>query len=248
MVCGPVAPLSAGAATALAVADPPDGFFTAVSAGEWHSCGLRADRVIVCWGHNRHGQAEPPNKLTAVTTGHRHSCGLRADGIIVCWGDNTYVGRAGQPGEFTAVSAGLGIRVVCGPMASSSAGAATQIGTATMWVRLTHPTEISRRSPPDSGIRVVCGPMAPSSAGASTARVRLTHPTEISRRSPPDRHSCGLRADGIIVCWGYNGDAGQADPPDGIFTAVSAGYAAFVWFAGRWHHRLLGQLQRQRPG
>ena len=89
-----------------------------------------------------------------------------------------------------------GIRVVCGPMAPSSAGAAT------MWVRLTHPTEISRRCPPGHTIRVGCGPMAPSSAGASThhpgsaiaIRVRLSHPTGLSRRSPPDytiRVGCG---------------------------------------------------------
>ena len=38
----------------------------------------------------------------------------------------------------------------------------------------------------------------------------------------------------------YNRD-GQADPPDGNFTAVTARRSAFVWFAGRWHHRLLGQ-------
>ena len=34
---------------------------------------------------------------------------------------------------------------------------------------------------------------------------------------------------------------------DGNFTAVSAGGLAFVWFAGRWHHRLLGpQLSLER--
>ena len=92
-----------------------------------------------------------------------------------------------------------------------------------MRVRLSHPTEISRRSPPDRGIRVVCGPMTPLSAGATTATVRLTHPTEISRRSPPEiiiRVGCG--ADDTIVCWGDN-RFGEADPPDGDFTAVTTG-------------------------
>ena len=40
------------------------------------------------------------------------------------------------------------------------------------------------------------------------------------------KHTCYLDADGIVQCWGANGDAdkGQADPPAGAFTAISAGY------------------------
>ena len=35
-------------------------------------------------------------------------------------------------------------------------------------------------------------------------------------------HSCGLTADGTIICWGSNGQ-GQRDAPSGIFIAVTAG-------------------------
>ena len=183
-------------------ADPPDGNFTAVSAGSHHSCGLRADGTIVCWGWNRFGETEPPNGIfTAVDSGLYHSCGLRADGTIVCWGWNRY-GQVDPPdGNFTAVSTPViaGIRVGCGPMAPSSAGAATATA------RLTHPTGISRRSPPEAGIRVGCGPMAPSSAGASTQTARADPPDGIfTAVSPGGAHSCGLRADGTIVCWGSN--------------------------------------------
>ena len=40
------------------------------------------------------------------------------------------------------------------------------------------------------------------------------------------KHTCYLDADGIVQCWGANGDAdrGQADPPAGAFAAISAGY------------------------
>ena len=37
-------------------------------------------------------------------------------------------------------------------------------------------------------------------------------------------HSCLTRSDGTVLCWGGNG-AGQADPPDGTFTALTAGYS-----------------------
>ena len=143
-------------------ADPPEGEFTAVSAGAWHSCGVRTDGTIVCWGDNFHGQFDPPEgEFTAVSAGSWHSCGLRTDGTIVCWGNNLS-GRADPPdGEFTAVTTGYLHSCGLRPMAPSSAGATTA-----HTARLTHPKASSLRFPPQGGIRVVCGPMAPSSAGA----------------------------------------------------------------------------------
>ena len=35
-------------------------------------------------------------------------------------------------------------------------------------------------------------------------------------------HTCGLKTDGTLSCWGYN-EAGKASPPGGTFTQVSAG-------------------------
>jgi alpha-tubulin suppressor-like RCC1 family protein len=38
-----------------------------------------------------------------------------------------------------------------------------------------------------------------------------------------DDHGCGVKTDGTLVCWGKN-DEGQATPPPGVFTEVSAGF------------------------
>ena len=35
-------------------------------------------------------------------------------------------------------------------------------------------------------------------------------------------HACGVKTDGTVACWGDN-SVGQATPPAGTFTAVSAG-------------------------
>ena len=72
----------------------------------WHSCGLRTDRTIQCWGHNGLGQTNGRDgQFTAVAAGGRHSCGLRTDGAIQCWGSNSSRQTNAPEGQFTAVMA-----------------------------------------------------------------------------------------------------------------------------------------------
>ena len=95
---GPVSP---------AARSPGDAGFGAVSVGASHSCWLRDDGSVVCWGSNHVGQADaPPGVFTAVSVGRDHTCGVRAGGAVACWGNDSY-GKADAPaGAFTAVSAG----------------------------------------------------------------------------------------------------------------------------------------------
>ena len=88
----------------------PAGAFQTVSVGLRHSCGLRADNTITCWGNNDEGQADAPaGAFQTVSVGLRHSCGLRADNTITCWGNNDE-GQADAPaGAFQTVSAGSSI-------------------------------------------------------------------------------------------------------------------------------------------
>jgi alpha-tubulin suppressor-like RCC1 family protein len=60
-----------------------------VSAGYAHTCGLKGDGTVVCWGWNGYGQSTPPmGTFTQVVAGASHTCGLKSDGTVVCWGDN----------------------------------------------------------------------------------------------------------------------------------------------------------------
>ena len=42
--------------------EPPDadGLFRSVSVGQWHTCGVRRDGSVDCWGYDIAGQATPP--------------------------------------------------------------------------------------------------------------------------------------------------------------------------------------------
>ena len=100
--CDPTADVDEDPAT-----DTPPASFKAVSAGGDHSCAIRTDDTITCWGHNGSGQVDAPTgSFKAVSAGEYHSCGIRIDNTITCWGDN-YNGQADAPTEsFKTVSAG----------------------------------------------------------------------------------------------------------------------------------------------
>ncbi len=66
---------------------PPAGTFIQVSAGYAHTCGLRTDGTLACWGCNDYGQAAPPaGTFSQVSAGGYHTCGLQTDGTLACWG------------------------------------------------------------------------------------------------------------------------------------------------------------------
>ena len=58
-----------------------------VAAGAIHTCALRGDDTVTCWGDNEHGQTNAPSgTFDAVSAGRSHSCGLRTNGITCLLG------------------------------------------------------------------------------------------------------------------------------------------------------------------
>ena len=182
-----------------------------MSAGSFHTCGLRADGTITCWG--AHGEDErrieatglldsPPGIFSQIDAGHNQSCAIRLDGAVRCWGsisiesDIPPEGKAAMEamwappeGRFISVSAGFLLSCVvkddntaqCWGVAASLSDAMTP--------------------PEDKYVSVSVGGF----------------------------HACGIRTDQTVVFWGSNqgfdGDfLGQATPPDGPFEVINAGF------------------------
>ena len=193
--------------------------FIAVSAGDYHSCGLRTDGTIECWGNNRDGKTDAPGgSFNAVSAGVLHSCGLRTDGTIKCWGGN-WDGEADAPsGVFSSVSAGWG----------HSCGLRTD-GTIECWGA----NRDGEADAPGGSFRAVnaqgdhsCG-LRIDGAIVCWGDNRFGQPDALggafSEYAVGSNHSCGLRTNGTIECWGFN-FAGQVDAPSGVFSAVTVGF------------------------
>lgn len=192
--------------------------FTAVSTGNNHSCGLRTDNTVLCWGLNRHGQADAPDgEFTAVAGRYQHACGLRTDGAATCWGYNDH-GQADAPdARFTALAAGD--LFTCGLRTD---------GAVTCWGSNSH----GKGATPDNDYTAItagsshwCGLRTDGTAacwGHNNFGKADAPGGEFTALAAGYLHSCGLRTDGTITCWGSNA-RGQLDVPDGQFTAIAAG-------------------------
>ena len=63
-----------------------------LTAGSYHTVGLRSDGTVVAVGMNKHGQCDVGGwrDIMAVAAGCVHSLGLKPDGTVVAVGDNDY--------------------------------------------------------------------------------------------------------------------------------------------------------------
>ena len=89
--------------------DPSGGRFTAVAAGEDHSCGIREDGTAQCWQgiENNPGWAVYlDGNFTAIAAGSGYSCGIRDNGAAECWEDDYQAGVDPPEGRFAAISVG----------------------------------------------------------------------------------------------------------------------------------------------
>ncbi len=155
---------------------PPDSSsFASVAAGFDHTCGVRIDGSVVCWGSNTDGQASPPaGSFAEVSGGHAHTCGLKNDETIACWGSDDH-GQASPPkGSFASISAGT----------AHSCGLKTD-GSAVCW----GDGQFGKATPPDM---LVWNEL---SRAAHTARRTL----RIDQRRFPPRLWCETRRRGRLL-------------------------------------------------
>ena len=208
-------PLGAGTLRATWMPVPVSGGlkFRELSAGSGHVCGITPGGEAHCWGSNWAGElgtGAAPGRTTvpmpvqggrrwrAISSGTVHTCGIAEDSLAYCWGAGSN-GRLGIGDlqcaitdpcvrstpqavvggiRFAAISAGNGF--TCG-VAVDGAG----------WCW--------------GGFEPFYGVLGTGSAGGSHVPVRVAGGHRFTMISAGTRSVCGLRTDGVALCWGTGG-------------------------------------------
>ncbi|HEX2677148.1 MAG TPA: hypothetical protein VHM19_10925, partial [Polyangiales bacterium] len=189
---------------------------TVLAAGLRHTCQI-TDGELWCWGENTSGQlglgntsshATPTrvgdaNDWLDVAGGQHHTCGLRAPGQLWCWGENN-VGQLGlgdTAPHFEPTRVGViedFSDVSCG---GDNCCALRSGHTLYCW------GDNLEGSPGQNDTPGALDVLTPSRVAGSLA---------IQRFSVGGAHSCAIRDDGALYCWGRNNDGelglGSADP------------------------------------
>ena len=190
---------------------------------------MRTDGRVICWGAKRAGETEAPSgRYSQVSAGWDHSCGLRSDGGVVCWGRNTH-GRTEAPaGRYSQVS-GLGPQLraafgrrrgllglervrpeggAVGPLQPGQRGLFSQLRAAFGRRRGLLGRERIRPGGGADDSQVSAGFAGCVRTAGCWGRNRDGQTEAPSGRysqvSAGEDHSCGLRSDGGVVCWGAN--------------------------------------------
>ncbi len=184
--------------------------FTKVAKGNRHTCAIRSDQKLYCWGYNTNGNigdGTTVNRLLPVAvdaaTNYAHiaagqffTCGITSTGVLKCWGLNSNNqlgdGSTTQRTTPTIINSGISYKALA-QTANSTMCAITSSDVLKCWgfnnfgqVGVGGTTNTAFPTVVDSGVSY-------SSVVASIG------------------HTCGLTTTGILKCWGQNSSSQLGD-------------------------------------
>ena len=186
-----------------------------IALGASHTCALKPDNTVVCWGYNGRGalgngsltsQSIPTavpglTGVTAISSGGEHTCALKGDRTVVCWGSNA----SGQLGDNTTLNKNVPTLVTgLFGVVSISAGydhtCAVTNSAVFCWGlndkgQLGDGTTVNKSAATLVSGLVTGAPGSPTLVGVSSGY----------------RHTCATKSDGKVACWGQNADGELGD-------------------------------------
>jgi alpha-tubulin suppressor-like RCC1 family protein len=183
-----------------------------ISAGGGHTCGIKSDKTLWCWGADGSGQlgddatlAQKPTPVIvaggatwkAVAAGGSHTCGIKSDNTLWCWGNDS----TGQLGDDATIANQSTPVIVAGGATWKAVAAGNDLTCGiksddTLWCwgndangGLGDDATIANKSTPV----IVAGGATWKAVGAGS------------------NYACGIKSDDTLWCWGndVNGQLGD---------------------------------------
>ncbi|MEF2176105.1 MAG: InlB B-repeat-containing protein [Candidatus Absconditabacteria bacterium] len=185
-----------------------------ISLGTNHTCGIKTDGKLYCWGDNAYGQLgdgtttqrsnptliDGTNNYLQVSSGRRHTCALRSDNKLYCWGWNL----RGQVGDGSTTQRSS-------PVPIDSANSYKYVS-----------TSLSNSCAIRLDDKIYCWGFNSSGQVGDGSTTQRNSPVPVSSSLTfktvvnGDGHVCGLTTSNKIYCWGDNefGQVGNASYTD----------------------------------
>ncbi|UJR84342.1 MopE-related protein [Sandaracinus amylolyticus] len=192
----------------------------AIAAGNAHTCAIRPDTRVVCWGGNTSGElgdtaaAADEAVLVPGVEGVREieagigtTCARGADDVLTCWGWDGLLGPR-TFGGFPAVAGGFGRLSALGAVSDFSLGGqhacAVRGGRVVCWGA--------------SCQGVVDGTTSDCAPGTSQRTTEITGIDDAVQVDAGYVMNCAVRSSGRVTCWGpnYGGNLGGGTTTPGI--------------------------------
>ena len=179
--------------------------YLAVDAGKNHTCGIKLDNTLECWGDNTQGQTNAPEEgqFLSVSAGGVYSCGIDFENQLQCWGhaaissppDGSYTHVAVGDEHACAITVAVGNnnRIVCWGLPNNDGRTANRAPNDSRgpWLSVSAGSDYNCTIDYYYRNRMLCWG---SSKGVSFERVMAV--------STGGAHICGLYNNAAVVCGG----------------------------------------------
>jgi len=214
-----------------------------VTVGYWHTCAQKSDGSLWCWGRNSEGQiginstspwVNAPSQVlnlptaTSLSAGGWHTCAVKTpDQTVWCWGDNAW-GKLGD-GTWTSRLAPVQVVQLAPGLGPDDQATFVEAG----WLHTCagkSDTSMWCWGNADYG-QLGDGTWGIAPGLHETHPVRVLGEGFLAATIGAGFHTCAVKADGALWCWGDNhyGAIGYPNPQQPVLGNLCFNYPSCTW-------------------